>query len=260
VWPGQARHIEAEEEKYFNADDDEDDEFVPAISSQGARGQAPPSSVNRKRKRRAAPLSIMKALRSSPPTRGPSLVDYNDDDDDVRESGVADDDSILSLRSLSPSSAKASSRTPLMPSVSITSHPKLVHRHASASPPPRPSSSSSSSTDDDEDNLLESLVRSKPSRPSLAMSSKFGMGVSRASEKRRRDQEDEGLLEHLIKSKKPDLGFDKSRVGTSGRVGSAKSGDDPPKKIKLKFGATSFSLASSSPAPSEPGAKDGDTG
>jgi protein phosphatase 4 regulatory subunit 3 len=265
IWPGQGPRIETEEEDYFNADDDEDDEFVPAISSQWARGQAPASPMRTlKRKRRSATMSnIMKVLR--PPNlmqmRKSSLdilVDYNEEGDDLSDSGVVEDDPLSSLRSLLPSAlSKNPSKTSLPSSLSIPASPRSTHRPPT--PPVRPLTN-----DDDEDNLLESLVRSKPHRSSSAgMSSKLTMGPIRLSEKRRReDEDDDGLLERLSRAKRSDFGFEKDGSMTGGRTGSTKMGDDPPKKIKLKFGNTSLGMASSpsTPAPSEPGAKDGDTG
>jgi protein phosphatase-4 regulatory subunit 3 len=82
----------------------------------------------------------------------------------------------------------------------------------------------------------------------------------RPSGKRRRDEEEDGLLERLSKTKKVDFGEQKGGPGRIG--GTTKRGDDPPKKMKLKFGAASLAVVSPSPStvPSDPGAKDGDTG
>jgi protein phosphatase-4 regulatory subunit 3 len=74
------------------------------------------------------------------------------------------------------------------------------------------------------------------------------------------------MLERLTKAKKPDLGTQKGAGGGGMVTRSAKLGDDPPKKLKLKFGLGTSVLASSSPSPTTPspdsknGAKDGDTG
>ena len=90
----------------------------------------------------------------------------------------------------------------------------------------------------------------------------LGLGSMRPTGKRRRDDDDEELLERLAsKAKRADLGVEKVLIGTGGRAGS-KPGDDPPKKIKLKFGLTSLGARPTSPslAPTETGAKDGDTG
>jgi len=263
VGPAHGRHIETEEEDYFNADDDEDNDFVPTISSQRARGQAPASPMKAlKRKRQAAALSnIMKVFRSPnlTPMRTSSLdllADYNEDEDDLGETGIADDDLHSPLRSLLPSSqSKTLSKSTMSTKLSMPAGPRLTRRPTSPSSPPV-----RSSPDDDEDNLLESLVRSKHPRSSpTGTSSNLGMAPVRLNEKRRRDDDDDGL-ERLSRAKKPDLGFEKDEAKTSGRTGSTKIGDDPPKKIKLKFGAASLTMASS-PVPSEPGAaKDGDTG
>ncbi len=90
-----------------------------------------------------------------------------------------------------------------------------------------------------------------------------GMGLMRPSEKRRRsDDDDDELMERLTKVKKQDHGTQKE--GASGPIGPrTKPGDDPPpKKFKMKIGAGSVAVASLPPnsAPSETGAKDGDTG
>ena len=127
-------------------------------------------------------------------------------------------------------------------------------------PPRRPS------LDDDEDNLLEALVRSKDSRSLLSIATPktpdLGLGPRRPSEKRQREEDDDELLERLAsKAKRPDLRAEKVLALSGGR--GSKPGDDPPKKIKLKFGLTSLGAASASPpavTPSETGAKDGDTG
>jgi protein phosphatase 4 regulatory subunit 3 len=265
AWPGQGRHIEAEEEDYFNTDDD--DEFVPTISSQQwVRGQVPPSINTLKRKRRPSLNNFMRVLR--PPNLNSlrtgsigNLVEYGEDEDDLGDVGNAEDDPLSSLRSLLPSTppGKSPPKTSHSHVLSLPTTPKLMHRQVQQSS----AQSSSSSDDDEEDNLLESLVRSKPPSRSSSVAgtpSKLSIGPVRLSEKRRREDDDDGLLERLSKAKKPDLGSENEGL-IGGRSGSMKVGDDPPKKIKLKFG-TSLALASSpsTPLPSEAGAKDRDTG
>ncbi|KAG7447518.1 DUF625-domain-containing protein [Guyanagaster necrorhizus] len=228
-WPIQARTLEAEEEDYFNADDDEDD-YIPSISHSWHRGNnISTSPVNTlKRKRRMAIRGSSRGFFSSQhspiqhspiPTHPPTmrtlltpLVDYDEEDSDDQEELIG----------------------------------------------PKPL----------KDNLLESLVKTKlPPRPQSPapgmMSSMTGIGPVRLSEKRRRpDDEDDELMERLTKIKKQDHGAQKE--GAGGPIGPrAKPGDDPPpKKFKLKFGAGSVAVASLPPnsAPSETGAKDGDTG
>jgi protein phosphatase 4 regulatory subunit 3 len=131
---------------------------------------------------------------------------------------------------------------------------------------------------DPEDALLESLVSKPPASavaaagtsisttstpsspiPSTAATSSTGGGggfVPLRAEKRRRadEDEDEMGLERLVagKSKRP------TKTGTT-----TGSGEEGPKRIRLRFGAASLAAASSTlptAARSGSGAKDGDTG
>jgi len=267
-WP-EGRALDMEEEDYFNADDD--DEVIPSISQPWSRGPGalsplPSPSNALKRKRRVAIGSGPKGHR--PPLHTPllgSLVDYEEDEDE----------DLLAPPTMKPTSSPTALRSPRSPSPELPpAGPKLSHRQVL--PPPHPSSGPPPKRmlkdEDDEDNLLEALVRPKsrsesptPRPPSPGPSTMLSMssaGPLRPSEKRRRgDDGDDELMERLIKAKKPDLGMQKERSGFGG-VGRAKNGDDPPKKIKVKFGATSLAVASSPsmPTPSETGVKDGDTG
>ncbi|KAJ6560379.1 component of IIS longevity pathway SMK-1-domain-containing protein [Mycena capillaripes] len=247
-WPGQGRALDAEEEDYFNAEEDEDD-YIPPISQQqwvrslgggGGRGSSPLPTLKRKR-RVGAMGGALAAFQANLTPRAPSpslgqLMDYGDDDDAIDADLVA----------AGPSSTAAS------PSADAA---------ASNGPPPLPKRPSD---DDEEDNLLEALVRAKSqSRPSTPV-------PARSGEKRRRsdgDDDDDEMLERLTKAKKPDLGTQKGAGGGGMVTRSAKLGDDPPlKKLKLKFGLGSSVLASASPSPTTPspdsknGAKNGDTG
>ncbi|KIK67617.1 hypothetical protein GYMLUDRAFT_36354 [Collybiopsis luxurians FD-317 M1] len=268
-WPAGSRALEAEEEDYFNADDDDDD-FVPSISHAWARGNGASSPIatsnGLKRKRRMALANVLttKGSRSHPPTppRSPllgSLVDYDDDDEPVSIDITGHPSA--SSTSLSPSSPKSSYRQ--MPS-----------------PPNQPLKRLPSVEEEEEDNMLEALVsRSRPQSPGPGlMANVNSLGSVRPGGKRRRgdDEDDEELLERLSKaSKKPDLGKQKDVSGGGGLSISlntrSKTGDDPPKKFKLKLGTTNKasltspsasnpSPSSATPAPSEPGTKDGDTG
>jgi protein phosphatase-4 regulatory subunit 3 len=242
--------LEAEEEDYFNADDDED--FIPSIAAPlFPRGQSPSPPLHSLKRKRRTGLNISSGLRPAltPPRTPPmgSLVDYEDEDLVSIDDGTGSSGNDLSLpkRSLSPN---------------VLSSPRLSNRQVSPSiPPQRPF------LDDDEDNLLEALVRPKGRRPSPSIVTpkvpNLGLGPMRPTGKRRRDDDDDELLERLSsKAKRPDLGAEKVLVGTGGRAGS-KPGDDPPKKIKLKFGLTSLGVAPTLPSlSSETGAKDGDTG
>lgn len=246
--------MEAEEEDYFNGDDDED-EFVPPISAHWARGglpgQSSPMTGNHlKRKRRPSPGGgTPKGFRpqglntlNAPILK---LVDYGDDDDE--------DTFFKALQNVRKPFSLTSSTDP------PPSSPKLPHQQISIPPAPLGEPPKRVTTDDDEeDNLLEALVRGKSGSPGPSLPTADSVGPLRPTEKRRRDDEDDELLERLSKAKKVDLG-PRNETGISGR---SKLGDDPPKKIKVKFGTTSFNVASASPASgsSETGAKDGDTG
>jgi protein phosphatase 4 regulatory subunit 3 len=260
-WPGQGRIIEAEEEDYFNTDDDDDNDILPSISSQYIRGQAPSPGNPLKRKRRGMIANASRGFRSLPGVRlrslSPplgSLVDYGEDDDDLGEIGpVGENISGLS----SPSIPRQKPPSPSM--MEIPSSPFLSQRQTlPATPPRRPSAD-----DDDDDNVLSKLMRSSAPSPSPSLgTASLSMGPLRLSEKRRRDEdEDDGTLERLSKSKRSDVP-QQTAPSPGSRIGSTKPGDDPPKKIKLKFSSMNLGKASmsvSTRAPSE-GAKNVDTG
>ncbi|KAF5393184.1 hypothetical protein D9757_001190 [Collybiopsis confluens] len=272
-WPPGSRTLEAEEESYFNGDEDEDD-FIPSIAHSWSRGNGTsspiPTSNGLKRKRRMAVAGALptRGPRNHPPTppRSPllsSLVDYHDDEEAV--SIDIPEDMAASSSSLPPSSPKPSHRQ-------IRSPPNLLP----------------ALSEDDEDNLLEAMVsRSRPQSPGPGLMARMNALGPGRPEKRRRgnddddDDDDEELLERLSRSsKKPDLGKQKQKdsFGPGGGGGGpisitfnskSKSGNDlPPKKFKLKIGTPIPNQTSSKPnspsplsaTPSEPGAKDGDTG
>jgi protein phosphatase-4 regulatory subunit 3 len=208
-----------------------------------------------KRKRRTG-LNISTGFRTTltPPRTPPigSLVDYGDEDDDL--------DGLSSANDFPGSPGHDSGLPKRSPSPNLLSSPRLSNRQVSPSvPPQRPS------PDDDEDSLLEALVRGKNHKPSPPIATPkvpdLGIGPVRLTGKRQREDDDDELLERLAsKTKRPDLGAERVLSGMGGRAGS-KPGDDPPKKIKLKFGLTSLGAAASPYVPpSEAGAKDGDTG
>jgi protein phosphatase-4 regulatory subunit 3 len=220
------------------------------------RGQAPLPVNSLKRKRRTG-LSISTGFRATLTPRSPpigSLVDYADEDEDQG--------SVTSMHDITGSPRHDLSLLMRPQSPSLLSSPRLLNRQVSPLIPPR-----HSSPDDDEDNLLEALVRTKEHNPSPAIATpkvpNLGLGPMRLTGKRQReDDDDDELLERLAsKTKRPDLGAERVLAVTGGRTGS-KPGDDPPKKIKLKFGLTSLGAAPTSPyvPPSKAGAKDGDTG
>ncbi|KAF4601338.1 Platinum sensitivity protein [Pleurotus pulmonarius] len=222
-WPG-GRAVDAEEEDYFNNDDESDlaSGPLPITMQQWTRGgpmplSPLPSEMTLKRKRRPAiaiPPRTMKLTNVSPIRSPLPLVDYGDDD----EPSPGDD--------INP-------------------------------PPKRPPAED----EDEEDGLLEALVTGKLSSTSSALPP--SLDTMKPGEKRRRnDDDDDGLLERLAKIKKQQhQGQDTNSVPPA----RSKSGDDPPKKIKVKFGLGSLAVAQppSTPSPSaasEGGVKDGDTG
>ncbi|KAF5332031.1 hypothetical protein D9758_014583 [Tetrapyrgos nigripes] len=245
-WPIQSRALDAEEEDYFNGEDDDD--YVQPISQQWPRTNGPPSPLlgnnNLKRKRRMAVAGALANRGIRPQNHQPlrslgSLVDYDDEDD------TAD------------AQPKDTSSTDVPPS-----SPKLSHRQVSSpnGPPPKPLSE-----DEEQDNALEALVTSRPQSPAPGlMASMESLGPMRPGEKRRRSDrdEDEELLERLSKSsKRPDFGRQKEGASLAVRLKT----DDQPRKMKLNLKLKSpkvqaITSSSPTPEPSEPVAKDGDTG
>ncbi|KAG1752462.1 component of IIS longevity pathway SMK-1-domain-containing protein [Suillus paluster] len=274
------RNIDVEEEDYFNADDEEGDNHASLISSQvGGRDpydenppfisphlrgrSSSPVHTALKRKRRGAmvgkgfrPQTLV--LPRTPPLK--SLVDYRDED----EEEIGPPSPKVPQAPISKATATGSPRSsPLSPAADIPPSPRLSHRQISSRPPPLLRRSSL----DEEDNLLESLLRSKsiapsPSNASSKASSKLSMPSIRLGDKRRREDEEDEQLDLLAnKSKRPDLGPRKDPEPSSGRANAVKAGDDPPKKFKLALrGIVTAAPQLSTPVPSEPGAKDGDTG
>ncbi|KAF5387750.1 hypothetical protein D9615_000680 [Tricholomella constricta] len=259
-WP-QGRALDAEEENYFNADDDEEEDHIPVVGQPWPKiamvGTPPMSNNLLKRKRRMAVGNSPKGYR--PPLRAPALgalVDYGEEDEE--------DDRPPPLLSKRASSPQAQQGTSWSPSPEVPASPKLSHRQVpgtSSGPPPK----RVSTDDDDDDDLLEALARARSRPQSPAPGMMASMDFLRTSEKRRRgddSDDDDELMARSSKAKKPDLGTQKERFGF-GIIGRTKNGDDPPqKKIKVKLGVSSFAVAStpSTPVSSEPGAKDGDTG
>ncbi|KAG6861854.1 hypothetical protein C0995_011151 [Termitomyces sp. Mi166 len=258
-WQPSGRALDREEENYFNADDDEED-FIPVVSPTWTKVTplgTPATSLPLKRKRRPSVGAATKGYR--PPLRKPimgSLVsaDYGeeDEDDGRKPLPLANENA----QRTDPSSSRS-------PSPEIPASPKLTHRQvpmSASGPPPK-----RLSTEDDDDDLLETIARSRLRPQSPAPGMMASLDSLRSSEKRRRgdnDDDDDVLMERLTKAKKLDLGILKEKFGF-GVIGRTKSGDDTSKKIKVKLGATSFDASaatSSTPVPSETGAKDGDTG
>jgi protein phosphatase 4 regulatory subunit 3 len=231
------RRIDLDEESYFNADDDEDEEEgiapgphpvpTPALptllSSSLARFQ-----LNQKRRRQRVPGIPLRTGLANATQRAPA-----------------------------PATPIHLPRTP--PIGSLVDY-----------------GDDDEQSSDPEDAMLESLVSSKQAPgasasasasastiPSTAatttisgtVSTSAGGFVPLRAEKRRRaeDDEDEMGFERLVsnKSKRP------AKTGATG------TGEEGPKRIRLRFGAASLAAASSTPpaaARSEPSVKDGDTG
>ena len=111
--------------------------------------------------------------------------------------------------------------------------------------------------EDPEDSLLESLVSmTGPPSPSLTKTPPGELGL-----KRRREEEDDEMLERLAnKAKKQTAGASPGKDKPPAvsqvfvKLGAAKPAEEA-KKIKLKL-----SSPSPTPSPSSPGVKDGDTG
>lgn len=266
------RNIDAEEEEdYFNADDDENDNHAPLISSQvGGRDlydenppfisphlrgrSSSPVHATLKRKRRGAivgkgfrPQTLL--LPRTPPLK--SLVDYPDEDDWEEIGPPSPPAPPAQISKAVPTGSPRS--TLLSPSADIPPSPKLSHRQISSRPPPLPRWSSV----DEEDNLLESLLRSKsispsPSNVTPKARSKPSIPPIRLGDKRRREDDDDEQLDILAnKPKRPDLGPRKD------------PGDDPPRRFKLALRSSSIATTlsqSSTLVSSKPSAKDGDIG
>ncbi|KAH7916787.1 component of IIS longevity pathway SMK-1-domain-containing protein [Hygrophoropsis aurantiaca] len=257
------RNIDIEEEDYFNGDDDEA-ETMPYITAPHLRGR-PSSPGDLKRKRRGA-LVASKGFRPTtvvlPKVHPlPSLVDYGEDEEEEIGPPPPESPPHTTPQAVTQDTSPNAS---VSPSAGIPLSPRLSHRQI---PPRPPLPSRRPSTEDDEDNLLESLLRkSGPQTSSIPLSktlSKPPMAPIRLAEKRRReeDDDDELLARVASKAKRSDLGAQKEDSQLGGRVAPTKTGDDPPKKIKLMLRSGSTPRSTSfTPVPSEVGAKDGDTG
>ncbi|KAG6891693.1 hypothetical protein C0992_010096 [Termitomyces sp. T32_za158] len=255
-WQSSGRALDAEEENYFNTDDDE--ELIPVVSPTWPKVAplvTPAPNTLLKRKRRSSIGGVTKGYR--PPLRNPvmgSLVsaDYGEEDEDDGRKQLPEGNAQRG----DPSSSRS-------PSPEIPASPKLAHRQvalpASGPPPKR------LSEEDDDDDILETIARSRYRPQSPAPGMMASLDSLRPSEKRRRgnDEDDDDVITgRLSKAKKIDLGTLKEKF-SFGAIGRTKNGEDSSKKIKVKLGVTSLNASAvnpSTPAPSETGAKDGDTG
>ncbi|KAI0686780.1 component of IIS longevity pathway SMK-1-domain-containing protein [Cytidiella melzeri] len=236
---GQGRFLEAEEESYFNTDDDEEE--VPINLS-----NAFPKSNNPTLKRKRALSGPLRPLVQRPPpviipSLG-SLVDYDDGEELGGLGAVEEVPSSLLRNRISGSPGPQEIPVSLRSNHRPVTGSKLVE----AAVP-----------EDPEDSLLESLLsKTNPSsRPP-----EIGLSV-----KRPRDDDDDELLAIATKAKRPSVGAGHGgaltkEAGSGGgitiKLGGVKGSDEGPKKIKLKLSSPS----STSPSPSNPGVKDGDTG
>lgn len=239
---GQGRLLEAEEEDYFNADDDEDEPFGASIFPGNGK-----NTLKRKRARSSSipPMRPQQSPLARTAALG-SLLDY-DDGDDLSGPSAEDEPFNAALASGPPAPS---------PQQDIPASPRIAHRMISIGKP------TPDVPEDPEDSLLESLVSgADPPSPSLGKPEPGDLGVGL---KRRREEDDDELLERLAsKAKKPSAtsspgATGKEKTPASGvvfKLGGVKTSEEGPKKIKLKL-----SSPSPTPAPSSPGAKDGDTG
>ncbi|TFK55367.1 DUF625-domain-containing protein [Heliocybe sulcata] len=259
IW-GQGRLPEAEEESYFNTDDEEEGPTLltsPFPRAQSTPSTPPPGGLKRKRLRSGAGGNALRPVRPPNPTPGSrspsplgSLLDYDEEDEPANGAMEASTSQLARTSSLtSPMMSKPVSEDTVPPS------PTLSHRQI-------PSEFLKSMEEEDETTRqLEALVARATSISPPDLSS---ISEPPTPKRRREDEEDDGLLERLASkgAKRPNVGSVHKEEEVSGRATAPKPTEDGPRKIKLKFGATGIAVASASPspAPSEASAKDGDTG
>ncbi|KAJ7591477.1 component of IIS longevity pathway SMK-1-domain-containing protein [Mycena floridula] len=215
-WPVQSRVLDAEEEDYFNADDDDDD-FVPSISQLWSRGTGASSPIPMnplKRKRRLVVSSAPRSFRlqhKSPVLD--QLSDYGEEDEDEVKPNGERSVPISSTKKAQPKAGSSRPDSPLSPSSS--------KRELAATDELATLLDEYEGLSDDDDAALQKRkaepVPTPQPRPKRA----------------RGDDDDDELLERLTKSKKPDLGTEKETGIVRGRT---KPGDDPPRKFKMKIG------------------------
>jgi len=266
--PGQNRFLEAEEEEYFNAEDDEDDSVLPSISQQSriptftsAPANTPTSVLSPdkminsnpninllKRKRREVGGSVGRTHR--PPLRPPvmrPLVDYGEDED---EDVGFPSDATIKMESDRPGSTGLTGSGPKLAPSPIPSTAGLT---LGGGPPRRVPKKED---EDDEDAILESLVRGQtPAPPGWRPAPVPRMASPpRLGEKRRRgngggDDDDDELFSRLTRNKKQQVFVpvtasrqqqqQQSKTGFMAIDSAAsrqKNGSDPLKKFKVKIG------------------------
>lgn len=251
VWPPQSRVIDAEEEDYFNADDD-DDYVQPISQQQWSRPGLSPNPLKRKRRLGATPPpNALRPQKSPSPALG-QLVDYPDEDEEKPDDAPSNPTS-------TPSSASA---TPLFKPLSETETTELSSMQAV------PMTEDLAALLEDYDDLqsdeedwpsMQQASGEPSTRKPLSKTAKtspptvLSPSLSPARPKRPRndDDDEDELMERLSKAKKPDLGVQKDPSAVRGRT---KPGDDPPKKFKMKIGKS----VTASTTPTE--TKEADTG
>lgn len=260
------RGIDAEEEDYFNGDDDEGDAAPPFISSAAlaSRAGSPLNAIKRRRRVAIAPSKLPRPQSLVLPRTPllPSLLDYGDEEEE--EVGPSSPPPTSSPVTPSIALSKESPSTPLSPSMDVPPSPRLAHRQIS-----RPSSIPRRRTHEEDDSVLESLLRQKGSpssslliEPSTKPNLKSQSSPIRLSEKRRRENDEDEPLERLAsRPKRADLGAQKSDEPVGGRAAAMKPGDEPHKRMKVMFRPSVTTVTqSTSPVPPNSGVKDGDTG
>ncbi|GJE87442.1 hypothetical protein PsYK624_035250 [Phanerochaete sordida] len=241
---GQGRLVEAEEEDWFHADDDDEEPFGVSLFPGNGKQQ---NMLKRKRARGASipPLRLHPHPQLARTTALGSLVGDYDDGDEANGAAPTED---VSTPGASPRPAGAP-----LGQQGVPASPRIHHRQIAIGKP------TPDVPEDPEDSLLESLVTGgDASSPSKSPPGELGLGLKR----RREDEDDEGLERLASKSKKPTAaaspstpGKDKPAAAVAIKLVGTKTPEDGPKKIKLKL-----SSPSPTPSPSSPGAKDGDTG
>ena len=244
------RRIDLAEESYFNADDEEDDDDSDAPGPHPAPTSptlpalhSPPLSrfqfAQKRRRQRTPGIPLRTGLGGStqrvpaPATpihlpRTPpinALVDYRDDDEPSSDPEDALLESLVAANKPTTSAAAAAAAAAASSTITITTTP-------APAPTPTPV-------------------------PATATVTSEGGFVPLRAEKRRRAEEDEDEmgLERLVagKSRRP------AKVAAA-----TGTGEEGPKRIRLRFGAASLAAAAASTLPttarSEPDTKDGDTG
>lgn len=261
---GQGRLLEAEEENYFNLGDDEDEAPPHIVSTPPPRG----NTLKRKRMRGTGiPVRSMRSPFVNAPPTPPlgGLVDYDDGDEAGTTVSAAD-------TTTTSSSSKTTSRLPRQQTgyfayasnsadVQGNNMRNANRQSPSSKIPILNTTTTSSSADVKDETSVDALWEEQISSKDLP---EPGLGV-----KRRRDDDDDELLERLVnKSKRPIVGEvrvekENGEISLAGKAGTTKTGEEGPKKIKVKLGAVGAAVASSSPSTltsSCIGTKDGDNG